>query len=57
MLTHYTKIIRSKNQKFIKEILKDKTNYEIQDQREKEREDKFYDVLINDIDTKKVNVA
>ena len=45
------------NQKFIKEILKDKTNYEIQDQREKEPEDKFYDVLINDIDTKKVNVA
>ena len=45
------------NQKFIKEILKDKTNYEIQDQREKEQEDKFYDVLINDIDTKKVNVA
>ena len=45
------------NQKFIKEILKDKTNYEIQDQKEKEQEDKFYNVLINDIDTQNVNVA
>jgi len=45
------------NQKFIKEILKDKTNYEIQYQNEKETDDSFYNMLINDIDTKKVNVA
>ena len=45
------------NQKFIKEILKDKKNYEIQNQSEKEPVNKFYDVLINDVDRKKVNVA
>ena len=45
------------NQKFIKEILKDTKNYEIQNQNEKELENKFYNVLINDIDRKKVNVA
>ena len=43
------------NQEFIKEILKDKTNYEIQN--EEETDDSFYNMLINDIDTKKVNVA
>ena len=42
------------NQKFIKEILKDKTNYEIHNQSE---EDTFNNMIINDIGTKKVNVA
>ena len=45
------------NQKFIKEILKDTKNYEIQNQNEKEPENKRYNILINDIDRKKVNVA
>ena len=45
------------NQKFIKEILKDKTNYEIQNENEKETDDIFYNMLINDDDTKKINVA
>jgi UDP-3-O-acyl-N-acetylglucosamine deacetylase len=45
------------NQKFIKEILKDKTNYEIQNQSEQETEETFYNLLMNDINTKVVNVA
>ena len=45
------------NQKFIKEILKDKTNFEIQNQSEIELEKNFNNVLINEIDRKKVNVA
>ena len=45
------------NQKFIKEILKDKTNYEIQNQSEKEQEDTFYNLLIKDINKKVANVA
>ena len=45
------------NQKFIKEILKDTKNYEIQSYNEKESENRFYNVLINDINRKKVNVA
>ena len=45
------------NQKFIREILKDKSNYEIQNQSEKDQDDKFYNVLINNINTKEVNVA
>ena len=45
------------NQKFVREILKDKTNYEIQNQSEKDTEDNFYNVLINNINTKEVNVA
>ena len=40
------------NQKFIKEILKDKTNYEIQNQSEKDQTDTFYNLLINDINKK-----
>jgi len=45
------------NQKFIKEILKDKTNYEIQNQSEKEQEDTFYNLLIKGINKKVANVA
>ena len=45
------------NQKFIKEILKDKKNYEIQNQSEQELENKFFNILINDINRKKINVA
>ena len=45
------------NEKFIKEILKDKTNYEIQNQIEEDPTDTFYNLLVNDIDTKKIKVA
>ena len=45
------------NEKFIKEILKDKTNYEIQIQNEEDPTDTFYNLLFNDIDTKKIKVA
>ena len=45
------------NEKFIKEILKDKTNYKIQNQNEKDPTDTFYNLLVNDIDTKKIKVA
>jgi UDP-3-O-[3-hydroxymyristoyl] N-acetylglucosamine deacetylase len=45
------------NEKFIKEILKDKTNYEIQIQIEEDPTDTFYNLLLNDIDTKKIKVA
>ena len=45
------------NEKFIKEILKDKTNYEIQNQSEKEQEDTFYNLLIKEINKKVANVA
>ena len=45
------------NEKFIKEILKDKTNYEIKNQIEEDQTDTFYNLLVNDIDTKKIKVA
>lgn len=45
------------NEKFIKQILKDKTNYEIQNQIEEDPTDTFYNLLLNDIDKKKTNVA
>ena len=45
------------NEKFIKEILKDKTNYEIQNQIEEDPKDTFYNLLLNDIDSKKIKVA
>jgi UDP-3-O-[3-hydroxymyristoyl] N-acetylglucosamine deacetylase len=45
------------NEKFIKEILKDKTNYKIQNQNEEDPTDTFYNLLVNDIDTKKIKVA
>ena len=45
------------NEKFIKEILKDKTNYEIQNQIEEDPTDTFYNLLVNDIDAKKIKVA
>ena len=45
------------NEKFIKEILKDKTNYEIQNQIEEDPTDTFYNLLVNDIDTKRIKVA
>ena len=45
------------NEKFIKEILKDKTNYQIQIQSEEDPTDTFYNLLLNDIDTKKIKVA
>ena len=45
------------NEKFIKEILKDKTNYKIQNQIEEDPTDTFYNLLVNDIDTKKIKVA
>ena len=45
------------NEKFIKEILKDKTNYEIQNQIEEDPTDTFYNLLLNNIDTKKIKVA
>ena len=45
------------NEKFIKEILKDKTNYKIQNQIEEGPTDTFYNLLVNDIDTKKIKVA
>jgi len=45
------------NEKFIKEILKDKTSYEIQNQIEEDPKDTFYNLLLNDIDTKKIKVA
>ena len=45
------------NAKFIKEILKDKTNYQIQNQIEEDPTDTFYNLLVNDIDAKKNKVA
>jgi len=45
------------NAKFIKEILKDKTNYQIQNQIEEDATDTFYNLLVNDIDAKKNKVA
>jgi UDP-3-O-[3-hydroxymyristoyl] N-acetylglucosamine deacetylase len=45
------------NEKFIKEILKDKTNYKIQNQIEEDPTDTFYNLLVNDIDAKKIKVA
>jgi len=45
------------NEKFIKQILKDKTNYEIQNQIKEDPTDTFYNLLLNDIDKKKTNVA
>ena len=45
------------NEKFIKQILKDKTNYEIQNQIEEDPTDTFYNLLLNDIDKKKTKVA
>ena len=45
------------NQKFIKEILNNKTNYVIQNQIEKNKTDEFYNLLRNNCDTKKFNVA
>ena len=45
------------NEKFIKEILKDKTNYQIQNQIEEDPKDTFYNLLLNDIDSKKIKVA
>jgi len=45
------------NEKFIKEILKDKTNYKIQNQIEEDPTDTYYNLLVNDIDTKKIKVA
>ena len=45
------------NEKFIKEILKDKTNYEIENQIEEDPTDTLYNLLVNDIDTKKIKVA
>jgi len=45
------------NEKFIKQILKDKTNYEIQNQIEEDPTDTFYNLLLNDIVKKKTKVA
>jgi len=45
------------NEKFIKQILKEKTNYEIQNQIEEDPTDTFYNLLLNDIDKKKTKVA
>ena len=45
------------NEKFIKEILKDKTNYEIQNKIEEDPTDTFYNVLLNNFDAKKIKVA
>ena len=45
------------NQSFIKKILKDKTNYQIENQDGTDSKDTFYNVLMNEIDTKKVNFA
>jgi len=45
------------NEKFIKEILKDKTNYQIQNQIEEDLTDTFYNVLLNDIDANKIKIA
>ena len=45
------------NEKFIKEILKDKTNYKIQNQNEEDPTDTYYNLLVNDIDTQKIKVA
>ena len=45
------------NEKFIKEILKDKKNYQIQNQIEEDPKDTFYNLLLNDIGSKKIKVA
>ena len=45
------------NQKFIKEILKDKTNYEIQNRIEEKPADTFYNLFLDDIESRKFNVA
>ena len=45
------------NQKFIKEILKDKSNYEIQNQIELKSTNEFYNLLINNGHDEKIKVA